>query len=226
MKSREFKDATFDQLGRVASAFGSPKRIELIDVLAQGERNVESLAAETGLSVANTSRHLHVLKSSGLVLSRKAGLQVIYRISGPEVIEGYQVLRRIALSRIAELGRIVKEYFDEFDGMEPVGRQELLIRVLAGDVTVIDVRPIAEYRSGHIEGALSLPLDELDKRLAEIPQDRTVVAYCRGPYCVLAAEAVRLLRKRGRTALRLKEGYPEWLSAGLPVESVPTEIRP
>jgi rhodanese-related sulfurtransferase len=223
MNGREFKDTAFDQLARVASAFGSPKRIELIDILAQGERNVETLAAETGLTVANTSRHLQVLKGAGLVASRKVGLQVVYRISGPEVIEGYQVMRRIAEARIAELGRVVTEYFSEFDGIEPIGREELLGRVRAGDITVIDVRPIAEYKSGHIAGALSIPLADLEKHISEIPPDLEIVAYCRGPYCVLAAEAVRLLRQRGRRAIRLAEGYPEWLSAGLPVESTVRE---
>jgi rhodanese-related sulfurtransferase/DNA-binding transcriptional ArsR family regulator len=223
MNGRDFKNAAFDQLARVASAFGSPKRIELIDVLAQGERNVETLAAETGLSVANTSRHLQVLKASGLVASRKAGLQVFYRISSAEVVEGYRVLRRIAEARIAELGRIVKEYFDEFDGMEPIGREALVGRARAGDITVIDVRPLVEYRSGHIEGALSIPLEDLEKRLTELPPGREIVAYCRGPYCVLAAEAVRLLRQRGRKAVRFAEGYPEWFGAGLPVESTANE---
>ncbi len=209
----------------MAFAFGSPKRIELIDVLAQGERNVETLAAETALAVADTSRHLQILKSAGLVVSRKLGLQVLYRISGPEVVEGYQVLRRIAEARIAELGRVVKEYFDESDGTDPIGREELLRRARAGDVTVVDVRPLAEYQSGHIAGALSIPLEDLKKRLAEMPMDREIVAYCRGPYCVLSMEAVRLLRERGRKAIRLADGYPEWRCAGLPVESTAIEAR-
>jgi rhodanese-related sulfurtransferase len=219
MTGRELKDAAHDQLARVASAFGSPKRIDLIEVLAQGERNVETLAAETGLSVANTSRHLQVLKASGLVTSRKEGLQVFYRIPSPEVVEGYHVLRHIAETRIAELGRLVEDYFGGLDGMEAVGREELLARARAGNLAIIDVRPKAEYRSGHIAGALSFPLEELERRLAEIPSEQEIVAYCRGPYCVLAAEAVRLLRKSGRRAQRLAEGYPEWRTAGLPVES-------
>ncbi len=214
MKGRDFKDAAFDQLARVAFAFGSPKRIELIDVLAEGERNVETLAAETALAVANTSRHLQILKSAGLVVSRKLGLQVLYRISGPEVVEGYQVLRRIAEARIAELGRVVKEYFDESDRTDPIGREELFRRARAGDVTVVDVRPLAEYQSGHIAGALFIPLEDLKKRLAEIPMDREIVAYCRGPYRVLSMEAVRLLRERGRKAIRLADRYPEWRTRG------------
>jgi len=220
MNGREFKDAAFSQFARVAAAFGSPKRIELIDVLSQGERNVETLAAETGLSVANTSRHLQVLKGAGLVNSKKTGLQVVYRIAGPEVIEGYHTLRRIAEARIAELERVTNEFFGTLDGVEPIGREELLSRVRAGDVTVIDVRPIVEYQNGHIEGAISLPLEELARHLEEFSPDREIVAYCRGPYCVLALEAVRLLRRQGRKAIRLEDGFPEWLDAGLPVKSL------
>ncbi len=219
MESREFKDMAFEQLSRVASAFGSPKRLEIIDLLAQSERNVESLANGTGLSVANTSRHLQVLKSTGLVLSRKEGLQVFYRISGPEVVEGYQMLRRVAEAKIAEMGRVVKEYFDGADGMDPMGREEFLDKARTGDILVLDVRPSGEYESGHIAGALSVPLEDLEERLAAIPEDREIVAYCRGPYCVLSAQAVKLLRSKGRKALRFSEGYPEWRSAGLPVET-------
>ena len=219
MRSREFKDAVYEQLSRVAAAFASPKRIEMIDVLAQGERNVEKLATETGLSIANTSRHLQVLKGAGLVFFRKKGLLVFYRLAGPIVDEGYRALRRVAEERIAELGKIARDYFDGADGMEPIGRDELLARAGSGEVVVLDVRPAAEFESGHIAGALSIPLEELAGHLAEIPADRDVVAYCRGPYCVLAAEAVRVLRLHGRRAARFAEGYPEWRAAGLPVET-------
>ena len=218
MDGREFKDAVYEQLSRVAAAFGSPKRIELIDILAQGERNVETLASEAGLSVANTSRHLQVLKAAGLAVSRKDGLQVFYRLSGPEVVEGFRVLRLIAEARIAELGRAAKDYFDGADGMMPIGRRELMERARMGDVVVLDVRPAVEYASGHIAGALSIPLEELETHLSRIPPEREIVAYCRGPYCVLAAEAVTLLRRSGRKAVRLSEGYPEWRDAGFPVE--------
>jgi len=222
MKGREFKDAVFEQFARVAAAFASPKRIEIIDVLAQGERNVETLAAETGLSVANTSRHLQVLKASGLVASRKEGLQVFYRLADPNVLAGYRVLRLLAEERLAELDRLVRDYFSGVDGMEPVGRVELLQRARSGEVVVVDVRPREEFEAGHITGALSIPLSMLEKRLSEIPTERDVVAYCRGPYCVLAAEAVRLLRRRGYRAFRLQEGYPEWRDGGLPVEVTTT----
>jgi rhodanese-related sulfurtransferase/DNA-binding transcriptional ArsR family regulator len=218
MKGREFKDTAFAQFARIAAAFASPKRIEIIDVLSQGERNVETLAAETGLSVANTSRHLQVLKSSSLVASRKEGPQVFYRLADTKVLAGYRALRSLAEARLAELDRLVRDYFGGVDGLEPVGREELLHRVRSGEVVVIDVRPAEEYEAGHIAGALSIPLSRLEKRLSEVPREREVVAYCRGPYCVMAAEAVRLLRRRGYSAFRLEEGYPEWRDQGLPVE--------
>lgn len=221
MKGREFKDGVFEHFARVAAAFSSPKRIEIIDVLAQGERNVERLASETGLSIANTSRHLHVLKNSGLVSSRKQGLQVFYRLADREVLAVYRALRRLAEERLAEVDRLVRDYFNSVDGMEPVDRWELLDRVRSGEVVVVDVRPEEEYAAGHIAGAQSIPLPLLERRLSEIPLERQVVAYCRGPYCVLAAEAVRILRGRGYRAFRLAEGYPEWRDGGFPVEVAP-----
>jgi rhodanese-related sulfurtransferase/DNA-binding transcriptional ArsR family regulator len=224
MKGREFKDAVFQQFARVAAAFASPKRIEIIDVLAQGERNVETLAAETGLSVANTSRHLQVLKASGLVAFRKEGLQVFYRLADPDVLAGYRALRELAEERLAEVDRLVRDFFGGLDGMEPVGRAELLKRARKGEAVVVDVRPREEFAAGHITGALSIPLSMLEKRLSEIPTEHVVVAYCRGPYCVLAAEAVKLLRRRGYRAFRLQDGYPEWRDGGLPVEIGPTPV--
>lgn len=219
MKGRDFKDAVFEQFARIGSAFASPKRIEIIDVLAQGERNVETLARETGLSVANTSRHLQVLKAAGLVAHRKDGLQVFYRLGDPMVLAGYRMLRTLAEQRLAEVDRLVRDYFQGTDGLEPVSREALLERVKSGRVVVVDVRPPEEYAAGHVAGAISIPLPALEQRLSEIPKHREVVAYCRGPYCVLAAEAVRLLRKRGFRAVRLADGYPEWRDAGLPVEA-------
>ena len=201
----------------MAVAFGSPKCIEIIDVLAQGERNVATLAAETGLSMANTSRHLQVLKTTSLVAARKEGLQVFYRLADPNVLAGYRVLRQVAEERLAVLDRLVHDYFGGVDGMEPLGRAELLKRARSGEVVVVDVRPREEFEAGHIAGAISIPLSTLEKRLSEIPAERDVVAYCRGPYCVLAAEAVGLLRRRGYRAFRLQEGYPEWRDGGLPV---------
>jgi rhodanese-related sulfurtransferase/DNA-binding transcriptional ArsR family regulator len=218
MHGRDFKDALFEQFARIAAAFASPKRIEIIDVLAQGERNVETLARETSLSVANTSRHLQILKTANLVASHKEGLQVVYRLADPMVLGAYRVLQALSEARLAEVDRLVRDYFTSTDGLEPVRRDELLRRVRSGDVMVLDVRPPEEYAAGHIAGALSLPLAELRRRLADLPTGTTIVAYCRGPYCVLAAEAVRLLRQRGFDAKRLSDGYPEWRDAGLPIE--------
>ncbi len=219
LRGRDFKDALFTQFAQIGGAFSSPKRIEIIDVLAQGERHVEALAREAGLTVANTSRHLQVLKAAHLVVSRKDGQQVFYRLADPMVLRGYRVLRELSETSLAEVSRLVGAYFGSADGLEPVEKEELLRRARGRDVLVLDVRPPEEYAAGHIAGAVSIPFGELAKRLAELPPGRRVVAYCRGPYCVLAAEAVKLLRKRGVDALRLKEGYPEWRDAGLPVES-------
>jgi rhodanese-related sulfurtransferase len=217
MRGREFKDAVFAEFARIAAAFGSPKRIEIIDLLAQGQRHVEALAREAGLTLANTSRHLQVLKGAGLVTSRKDGLQVFYRLSDHLVLDGYRSLQALARARLAEVDRLVGDYFGNADGLEPVAPAELLRRARARDVVVVDVRPREEYAAGHVAGALSIPLAELERRLTELPAGKRVVAYCRGPYCVLAAEAVGLLRRRGRDAARLTDGYPEWRDAGLPV---------
>jgi rhodanese-related sulfurtransferase len=216
MQGREFKDALYARFAEIAAAFASPKRIEIIDVLAQGERNVETIATDTGLSVANTSRHLQVLKGANLVASRKDGLQVFYRLADPMVLRGYQSLQALAEQRLAEVGRLVDDYFGNADGLEPIEKDDLLRRVRGQEVVVLDVRPVEEYAAGHIKGALSIPLTELERRLKELPARRQIVAYCRGPYCVLAAEAVRLLRGRGFQAVRLKEGFPQWREAGLP----------
>jgi rhodanese-related sulfurtransferase len=218
MRGREFKDALFAHFAAIGSAFASPRRIELIDVLAQGERNVETLAEETGLSVANTSRHLQVLKAANLVAWRKDGLQVFYRLADAMVLRGYRALQALSEARLAEVDRLVRDYFTSTDGLEPVPREELLRRARSRDVVVLDVRPPEEYAAGHIAGALSVPLADLRRRLADLPTGKQVVAYCRGPYCVLAAQAVRRLRRRGFDAVRLAEGYPEWRDAGLPVE--------
>jgi rhodanese-related sulfurtransferase len=217
MQGRAFKDAVFERFAQIASAFASPKRLEIIDVLAQGERNVETLARETSLSVANASRHLQVLKAGNLVASRKEGLQVFYRLADPMVLNGYRALQALSQARLAEIDRLVRDYFTSTDDLESVPREELLRRVRNRDVVVLDVRPREEYMAGHIAGAVSLPLAELRRRLRALPIGKTIVAYCRGPYCVLAAEAVHLLRHRGFDAVRLADGFPEWRDAGLPV---------
>jgi rhodanese-related sulfurtransferase len=217
MKPREFKDKVFEQFARIAHALASPKRLEIVDVLAQGERSVEVLAGETGLSLANASRHLQVLRGARLVEARKERVRVIYRLSDPMVFQCWKGLQALAESRLTEVDAAVRAYFHARDGMEPLARDVLMRRARDGAVVVLDVRPVEEYESGHIAGALSIPLAQLRDRLDEIPADREVVAYCRGPYCVLAVEAVALLRRSGRSAVRLQDGFPEWRQQGLPV---------
>jgi len=219
MRHREFKDRLYEELGRIAKAIDSPRRLELIDLLAQRERSVEDLAAEAALSVANTSRHLQILRGARLVEARKQGLRVYYRLAEPEVHDVARAVHRLAERRLAEVDQLVKSYLGSRDELEPVPGEELLRRVRGGRTVVIDVRPRDEYRAGHVAGALSVPLDELDERLAELPARKEIVAYCRGPYCVMAYEAVARLRSRGRRARRLADGFPEWRAAGLPVEA-------
>jgi rhodanese-related sulfurtransferase len=218
MGDRATKAALFDELARVGKALASGRRIELLDVLANGERNVEVLAGEVGLSVANTSQHLQVLRQAGLVASRREGTSVHYRLAGPEVFELWRALRTLAASQLAEVERLAAAYLGDRDGLEPVTRQELARRLADGDdLIVLDVRPAEEHRAGHLPGAVSIPLSELRERLAELPRDREVVAYCRGPFCAFAHEAVAVLREAGFPARRLEDGLPEWRAAGLAV---------
>ena len=217
MRHREFKDRLYEELGRIAKAIDSPRRLELIDLLAQGERSVEDLASEAALSVANTSQHLQVLRRARLVETRKEGLRVYYRLGHPEVYDVARAVRGLAKARLAELSQLVQTYLESRDELEPVPREELLRRVRSGRAVVLDVRPREEYRAGHIPGALSIPLEELETRLGELPARKEVVAYCRGPYCVYADEAVRELTRHGFHARRLIDGFPEWKRAGLPV---------
>ena len=218
MGDRAAKTALFDEFARVAKALASGRRIELVDVLANGERTVEALAGEVGLSVANTSQHLQILRQAGLVGSRRQGTSVHYRLAGPEVFELWRTLRTLAASRLAEVERLAVAYLGGRDDLEPVTREELARRLQDGDdLVVLDVRPAAEYAAGHLPGAVSIPVAELRRRLAELPADREVVAYCRGPYCAFAHEAVVLLREAGVSARRLEDGLPEWQAAGLAV---------
>lgn len=219
MRHREFKDHLYGELARIARALDSPRRIELIDLLSQGERSVEELAREAALSVANASRHLQVLRGARVVETRKEGLRVYYRLAAPAVYDATRALRAVAETRLAEVDRLVRSYLGTRDQLEPVSREELARRLRTGDVVVVDVRPRQEYTAGHIAGALSLPVDELGKRLATLPVRRDIVAYCRGPYCVMAYDAVARLRAGGRRARRLVDGFPEWRAAGLPVET-------
>ena len=218
MGDRAAKGALFDEFARAAKALASGRRIELLDVLANGERTVEALAGEVGLSVANASRHLQVLRQAGLVVSRRQGTSIHYRLAGPEVFGLWRTLRTLAASRLAEVERLAAAYLGGRDQLEPVTRQELARRLRDGDdLVVLDVRPAAEYAAGHLPGAVSIPVGELRRRLAELPADREVVAYCRGPYCAFAHEAVALLRQEGFAARRLEDGLPEWRAAGLAV---------
>jgi rhodanese-related sulfurtransferase/DNA-binding transcriptional ArsR family regulator len=218
VEERRFKEQVYELVARIAKAADSPRRLEILEVLAQGPRTVELLANETALSVANASRHLQVLRQAGLVEGRKQGLFVQYRLSEPGVFELLRALRAIAERRLGDVDRLVRGYLGGRDDLEPVGREQLLERVRSGSVVVVDVRPSEEYRAGHIPGAVSIPVKDLPRRLRELPARKEIVAYCRGPYCVMAFDAVKLLRKRGRRALRLVEGFPEWRAAGLPVE--------
>lgn len=216
MGDRAAKDALFDGLASVAKALGSGRRAELVDVLAQGERSVEELAGEIGQSVANTSQHLQQLLRAGLVRTRRDGTRVIYALAGDGVAQLWAQLREVAASHVADIDRLAADYLGDRSGLESISQRELAARMRSGDVVVLDVRPESEYVSGHIAGARSVPLATLAKRLKELPSDVEVVAYCRGPYCVYADEAVRLLRRRGVAARRLEDGYPEWARAGLP----------
>ena len=213
------KRTLFAHFAAVAKALGHPHRLELLEQLAQGERSVEALAERATLSVANASQHLQHLRRAGLVSSRRDGKHVVYRLSDEAVVEVLEDLRNIAVRNIADVELVVRGYFRARDSLEPVSRADLLDRMQAGLVTVLDVRPADEYGLGHLPGALNIPLRELERRLAELPLDREVVAYCRGPYCVLAFEAVASLRTHGYQVRRLEDGFPEWKVAGLPVET-------
>ena len=217
MEGREAKDRLYEQFARAAKAAASPKRIELLELLAQGEHTVEALAQATGMGVTNTSSHLQVLRGARLVETRKDGTKVFYRLAGDEVAIFVVALRDLARSRLAEVDQVVRDYFTARDALEPVSRSELVERAGRGEVVILDVRPATEFAAGHIPGALSVPLDQLDAALARLPRRSQIVAYCRGPYCVLAPQAVERLRAKGFNARRLADGMPEWRLAGLPV---------
>jgi rhodanese-related sulfurtransferase/DNA-binding transcriptional ArsR family regulator len=218
MADRVAKTALFDEFARAGKALASGRRLELLDVLANGERTVDALAGEVELSLANTSQHLQVLRQVGLVTSRREGTSVWYRLAAPEVFELWRALCTLASARVAEVERLAAAYLGARDQLEPVTREELARRLEDGDPPmVLDVRPAAEHASGHLPGAVSIPVGELRRRLAELPTDREIVAYCRGPYCAFAHDAVTLLREEGFTARRLEDGLPEWQAAGLAV---------
>src|SRR6266480_4389172 len=216
MASRSEKDALFDAIAVMGKAFASPRRLELLDLLAQAPRTVDELARATGQSTANTSQHLQALYAAGLVTRAREGTSVRYALVGDEVLSLWLALREVSVARLAEVERAAREYLG--GDVDAIGREELIARMRSGDVVLVDVRPSEEFQAGHIEGARSIPLEELEGRLAELPADREVVAYCRGPLCAFAPEAVRRLRAAGRNARRLEEGWPEWRLAGRPAK--------
>jgi rhodanese-related sulfurtransferase len=215
--SRDLKDALYGQFARIGHAVASPKRLELLDLLSQGEKDVETLAADSAMPVKNTSAHLRVLRQARLVESRREGTYVRYRLADESVVSLLRALQSLGQKRLAEVEQVTQLYLTSRDALEPVTLRELRRLMRDGDVTVIDVRPKDEYESGHIPGALSMPLAGLKGRLAQLPKSREVIAYCRGPYCVYSLEAVRLLRKHGYRARRAQEGLPEWRASKLPV---------
>ncbi len=217
ISGRQVKDLLYEQFARIGKAVANARRIEILDLLCQGERSVETLARAAGMQIANTSAHLQVLRQARLVETRREGTKVFYRLSDDEVCQFYFSLRDLAGARLAEVELIVREYFDDPSQLEPISRAELIERMDEGRVVVIDVRPAEEYAAGHIPGAVSVPYPDLDDHIDELPADVEVVAYCRGPYCVLAPAALSLLGRRGLRARRLREGFPEWRAAGLPV---------
>ena len=213
------KTAIYEQIARIGQATASPSRLELLDLLSQGARTVEALAQQTGQSVATTSHHLQVLRRARLVEAQKAGLYVTYRLADPQVGDFFLHLRRLAESRLAEVQHVTRQYLEQRGALEPVDNDELARRVRAGAVTLIDVRPREEYVAAHIPGAISLPLADLGKRVGELQKRRDVVAYCRGPYCVMALDAVALLRRKGFRAHRMEHGVPEWRAQGWRVDT-------
>lgn len=219
MSTETMKRELYQSIAKVAQALASGNRLQLLEFMAQGERSVDALAAMTGMTVANASQHLQALRRAGVVAARKDGQRVYYRVAGDDVVRLYHGLRVVAESRLAEVRQLVNEFLGDRGALEPVRAEELLARAKKGLVTVLDVRPREEYEAGHLPGAVNIPIDRLESELARLPRKREVVAYCRGPYCLMSFEAVAALRKRGWKARRLEDGFPEWKAAGLPVES-------
>jgi rhodanese-related sulfurtransferase/DNA-binding transcriptional ArsR family regulator len=219
MSTESAKRELYQSIAKVAHALASGNRLQLLEFMAQGERSVDALAAMAGVTVANASQHLQALRRAGLVAARKDGQRVYYRVAGDDVVRLYDGLRGVAESRLAEVRQLVNEFLGDRHALEPVPAEELLARAKKGLVTVLDVRPAEEYAAGHLPGAINVPLEKLEGYLAKLPKKREIIAYCRGPYCLMSFEAVAALRKRGWKARRLEDGFPEWKAAGLPVES-------
>jgi rhodanese-related sulfurtransferase len=218
MIGREFKDLTFQQFANIATAFASPKRLELIDILSQGKRDVDTLSVETNMNFANTSRHLQILKSSKIVTSRKDGVRVIYSLANDEVIRCWKSLQTLAEKSASEIRETARLFFEERSALDHISSSELWDKLNKAEVILIDVRPKEEFLSGHIPGAVSMPLKELKEKLNDLPSDKEIVAYCRGPYCVLAAEAAKILNKKGFNVSIMKEDVNSWRAEGLPVQ--------
>lgn len=218
---RQFKTELFEQFARIGKALSAAQRLEIIELLSQGEKSVEELSGALGVPIANASQHLQVLRRAELVSVRRQGLHVYYRLSDPAVFRLWQSLRELGEVRLAEIDRVVRTYLTDRSALEAMSAGELARKLAedSGSVTVLDVRPESEYAASHIAGARSIPIEELEARLEEVPRDTTVVAYCRGPYCVFSDDAVRLLKDKGFTALRLETGLPDWAAAGLPLET-------
>ena len=216
--SGNFKQDVYAQLARVAKALGHANRLELLEFVAQGPRSVEDLANLARLSMANASKHLQELRHAGLVQARKNGVRVFYELAGPDVVDLLAALREVAESRLAEVEQLLRAYVTARDDLEPIPAAELLERAQLGLVTVLDVRPAEEYAAGHLPGAINIAADTLAGHLRKLPKGKEVVAYCRGPYCLLSVDAVVLLRQKGYKARRLEDGFPEWKAAGLPVQ--------
>jgi rhodanese-related sulfurtransferase/DNA-binding transcriptional ArsR family regulator len=219
MSTETAKRELYQSIAKVAQALASGNRLQLLEFIAQGERSVDALAAMAGVTVANASQHLQALRRAGLVTARKEGQRVYYRVAGDDVVRLYDGLRAVAESRLAEVRQLVNEFLGDRGALEPVLAEELLARAKKGLVTVLDVRPREEFEAGHLPGAVNIPMDRLESELARLPKKREVVAYCRGPYCLMSFDAVLKLRQRGWKARRLNEGYPQWKAAGLQIES-------
>jgi len=219
MTGREFKDLTFQQFANIATSFASPKRLELIDILSQGERDVDTLSVETNMNFANTSRHLQILKSSKIVTSRKDGVRVIYNLANDEVVKCWKNLQTLAEKSASEIRETARLFFEEKSALVPISSSELWDKLNKDEVILIDVRPKEEFLTGHIPGAVSIPLKELKEKLNELPSNKEIVAYCRGPYCVLAAEAAKILSKKGFNVVILKDDVNSWKAKGLPIQN-------
>lgn len=218
MDKREFKDKIYNELAKVSNALSNPRRLEIVDLLAQGEKTVEKIATATGISTANASQHLQVLKGGNLVEIRREGNFIYYRIADQKVLEIWRLLRQLGTERIAEIEKVIKDFRADKTIFESVTIDELLIKIKKQNVILLDVRPKEEYNSGHIKGALSIPIENLESSLKLLPKNAEVIAYCRGPFCVFADEAVKILLKKKYKAKRLEEGFPDWKLKGLPIE--------